>query len=609
MTYSRTYAPGFDVLWSKTIKKNQPEKCRVIHAMFVCCLLGATIHSASAQVDPQAQRRALQESNLQQQRDQLQQQTEERQRLQQAPDARLPDDVAKIYTDTSLPTEEQCFAVERVQLVLPEELSSTQHRLGASALTQDPFHFLLQATEPYRGRCIGREGINLIHRRLSALMLSKGYSTTRLGIPEQDLSSGKLSFVLIPGIIRSISFSAAEMDGSWRTAFPARPGDLLNLRDLEQGLEQLKRVPSQDVAMHIVPGEQPGESDISIDVTRGKPWRLSVSLDDSGAKGTGQFQAGINLSIDNLLGINDLFTIGLNTDADRKGQQRGTTGNHLSYSIPYGYWTFGVTASTYNYHQQIAGLYQTFVFSGKGQNLEFKVNKLFQRNQNQKNSVQFKLGKRWNRAYLDDTEIEVQRRSTTYAEFAWLHKHFFGAAQLDVSIANRWGVSWFNGDADLPDRQPDTPTTRYTMQTVDATLIAPFRLGTQPLTYIATFRGQTTQSALYAAEQFSIGNRYTVRGFDGELNLSAKRGFFLRNEIDLPLGRSRQSVYAGLDVGKVTGPSVQYLLGDKLAGAAVGVRGAVQGFNYDLFLGWALYKPQNFRAGPAVAGFNLVYQY
>lgn len=583
-------------------------KYHIAHAI-TAVLLVSTFHQSHAQADPEAQRRARLESDLQQQREQLQQQAEDRLRLRQAPDARLPEVATDIDEGTSLPAEEPCFMIDEVQLALPDALSAAQRRLGASALSQDTFHFLQQATAAYRGRCIGREGINLIHRRLSALILSKGYSTTRLGIPEQDLSSGRLRFVLIPGIIRSISFSAADMNGSWKTAFSARPGDLLNLRDLEQGLEQLKRIPSHEVAMQIVPGELAGESDIMIDVTAGKPWRLSMSLDDSGAKSTGKLQAGVNLSIDNPLGLNDLLTIGFNTDADRKGQQRGTTGNHLGYSIPYGYWTFGVAAGTYDYHQQIAGLYQTFVFSGKGQNLEFKVNKLFQRNQHQKNSLQFKVGKRWNRAYIDDTEIAVQRRNASFAELAWVHKHYFGAAQLDLSIANRWGVSWFNGDADPPERHADAPTTRYTLQTVDATLVAPFRIGSRPLTYTGTFRGQTTQSALYAAEQFSIGNRTTVRGFDGEQTLSSERGFFLRNDLDLPLGDGRQSIYAGLDVGKVYGQSVHYLLGDKLAGAAVGVRGALRGMHVDVFLGWALYKPQHLRAGPAVLGFNLLYQY
>jgi len=584
-------------------------KHRAARAIFIALVMSAAIHDAYAQVDTEAQRRAQQESNLQQQREQLQRQAEERQRLQDAPDGRLPDAAADIDKNTSLPKEESCFTIENVRLGLPDQLSPVQHRLGASDLSQDPFHFLRQAMDVYRGRCIGRAGINLIQQRLSALVLSRGYSTTRLGIPEQDLSSGALTFVLIPGVIRSISFSAPEIDGSWKTAFPSRPGDLLNLRDLEQGLEQLRRVPSQDVDMKIVPGERPGESDIVIDVMRRKPWRLAVSLDDSGAKGTGKLQAGVNLAVDSPLGLNDLFTVGFNTDADRKGRQRGTTGNNASYSVPYGDWTFGVAAGSYDYHQQIAGLYQTFVSSGKGRTLEFKVNKLLQRDQDQKNSIQFRVGKRWNRAYIDDTEIDVQRRNATYAELAWVHKHYFGAAQLDLTLANRWGVSWFNGDADLPGRQSDSPTTRYTVQTIDATLVIPFKVGAQPLTYIGTLRGQTTQSALYASEQFSIGNRYTVRGFDGEVTLSAERGFFVRNEIDLPLGNSRQSLYAGLDVGKVYGPTVQYLLGDKLAGASLGVRGVAMGLSYDAFLGWTLVKPQNFRTSSQTVGFNLVYQY
>jgi len=571
-------------------------------------LLASAAPAGYAQIDAEMQRRAQQEADLQQQRQQLQRQTEQRQRRQAAPDGRFTGIVDDVETMT-LPQETPCFTFDQFLIDLPPQLSNTQRHLGASALPLDPFYFLQQAMTRYRGACIGREGINLLHDRLSALITAQGYSTTRLGIAEQDLSSGTLRFALIPGVIGAIRFNNADTYASWKSAFPARPGDLLNMRALEQGLEQLKRIPSQDVDMHIVPGERPGESDIVIDLRRDRPWKLSLSLDDSGAKTTGRLQASINLAIDNPLGLNDLFNLGWNTDADRQGQQRGTSGNNLSYSLPYGNWTFGLSASSYDYHQQIAGLYQTFVSSGKGQNLEVKFSKLLQRNHEQKNSLQLKLGKRWNRAYIDDTEIEVQRRNASYAELAWVHKHYLGAAQLDLSLANRWGVGWFHGDGDLPGRQADSPTRRYTLQTIDATLFAPFHIDGQALSYSGTFRGQLTQTALYTSEQLSIGNRYTVRGFDGELSLSGERGFFLRNEIALPLGDARQSLYAGLDAGKVYGPSVQYLLGDKLAGAAAGVRGTISGLNYDLFLGWPLYKPQNFRTSSPVGGFSLVYQY
>ena len=54
-------------------------------------------------------------------------------------------------------------------------------------------------------------------------------------------------------------------------------------------------------------------------------------------------------------------------------------------------------------------------------------------------------------------------------------------------------------------------------------------------------------------------------------------------------------LYIGMDVGHVSGPSAQWLLGQTLAGAAVGVRGQVKAggsLHYDLFTSRALRKIQ-----------------
>nr|WP_246542367.1 ShlB/FhaC/HecB family hemolysin secretion/activation protein [Collimonas antrihumi] len=535
----------------------------------------------------------------------------ERQQQLQAPKVDLQQTAAPLEAaDTlTLPTESPCFAIQQFTLEVPNQLPEVIHAAGASNLPHDPFRFAQDYLGQYAGACIGKEGLNLIVKRLTSLILSKGYSTTRIGIPEQDLASGTLKLVLVPGVIREIRFTDPDLYGTWRNAFPTSADALLNLRDLEQGLEQMKRVPSQDVDMQIVPGEVPGESDVVIEVKRSKPWKLTGTLDDSGAKGTGKLQAGLNLSIDNPLGLSDMFNIGISTNADRAAGRRGTSGNNIYYAIPAGYWNFSVSGSTYDYHQKIAGNNQDFVSSGKSRNLEFKVAQLFQRDQVQKNSWQFKVGKRWSHAFIDDTEIAVQQRNTTFAELAWVHKHYFGDAQLDLTLANRWGVSWFNGQADLDNREPGTPTFRYTLQSIDATLSVPFKIASQPLTYIGTLRGQNTRSPLYLTDQFSIGNRYTVRGFDGELTLAAERGFFVRNELDIPLAQSGQSAYAGIDFGKVYGPSVQHLLGDKLAGATVGVRGGLFGLSYDIFSSWSLYKPAEFKTATPAVGFSLTYQY
>jgi hemolysin activation/secretion protein len=80
-----------------------------------------------------------------------------------------------------------------------------------------------------------------------------------------------------------------------------------------------------------------------------------------------------------------------------------------------------------------------------------------------------------------------------------------------------------------------------------------------------------------------------VRGFDGEYLLSVEKGFYWRNDAELPLGSSGQSLYVGLDYGRVYGPSVAALLGNELAGAVVGMRGGKAGvagaISYDCFIG------------------------
>ncbi|MFX6743248.1 POTRA domain-containing protein, partial [Acinetobacter baumannii] len=88
-------------------------------------------------------------------------------------------------------------------------------------------------------------------------------------------------------------FAEPEIWGTWRSAFPTRSGDLLNLRDLEQGLEQMKRVASQDVDMQVVPTATPGVSDVVIAVKRSKRWTVVASVDDSGSRSTGKRQGNV----------------------------------------------------------------------------------------------------------------------------------------------------------------------------------------------------------------------------------------------------------------------------------------------------------------------------
>ena len=95
-----------------------------------------------------------------------------------------------------------------------------------------------------------------------------------------------------------------------------------------------------------------------------------------------------------------------------------------------------------------------------------------------------------------------------------------------------------------------------------------------------------------------------MRGFDGLNVLSAERGWLIRNEWNTPVS-SGHKVYGALDHGHVDGASADLLVGQSLTGSAVGLRGQIGPFQYDVFVGKPLSKPQHFNTSKTTAGFSL----
>ncbi|MBN3833035.1 ShlB/FhaC/HecB family hemolysin secretion/activation protein [Burkholderia sp. Ac-20344] len=562
----------------------------------------------AASVSAQEAPRLAAQGNDQQIRQQ--EEARERERAVSAPGVRSGVMASVGYPE--LPSESPCFRINRFALDVPDSLPVSLKAQGASALPMDRFAFAREWLGHYTGQCVGKQGLDVLVKGLSQAILARGYVTTRVLLPEQDLSTGTLKFSLIPGVIRHVRFADEKLRGIWKTAFPTRDGELLNLRDLEQGLEQMKRVSSQDVSMRIVPADAPGESDVVLDVKRGKPWTVVASVDNSGTRATGKLQGNLSLGIDNPLGLNDIFNIGVSQDLEFGDKRLGSHGWNGFYSIPWGYWTATLSAYTNTYYQQIAGVNQTFIASGNSKTVDFKLNRVLSRSQNDVFGAQFRLSRRFGQSFIEDTEIPQQRRNNTFVEFGLTDRHYFGNAQFDGTLAYRQGIGAFGAQDDIL-AGDGGPTYRYKLAVLDANLSVPFVIAQQPFRYVTTFHGQYTGNTLYYIDDLTIGSRYTVRGFDGETMLAASRGFYWRNELQAPIGQTGQAVYAGIDYGRVWGPQPITLVGTQLAGAVIGVKGSVStrlgAYGYDLFAGTPIYKPSGFPTARVTVGFQVIAQF
>lgn len=551
---------------------------------------------ATAQPAPSLPQRDTQEQLRQQERERAL-----REREEVSPDVRL--EAPAVAASERIPENESpCFRIDRITLTgdAAERFHWAANAANASDVSDDPAI----------GRCLGSQGINVVMARVQDAIVRKGYVTTRILAAPQDLKTGTLTLTVIPGRIRDIRFSEdSSMRATLWNAMPAHPGDILNLRDIEQALENFKRVPTAEADIQITPAEgpdaQPGESDLVIRWHQGMPFRISATVDDSGSKQTGKYQGNVTVSFDHWWTLNDLFYASLNHDLGGGGAgSNGTRGYTVHYSVPYDRWLLGITASGNQYHQTVFGYSQNYRYSGESRNADLRLSRLLYRDASRKTTAYA----RGSGNYIDDTEVRNQRRRTAGWELGLAHREFLGHASLDTNLAYRRGTGAM-ASLRAPEERFDEGTSRPEILLADAQLTVPFVLAAQRLRYTGAVRGQWNFPPLVPQDRFSIGNRYTVRGFDGESTLIGDRGWFVRNELALSLAGRGFELYAGADYGQVNGRSAAYLVGTQLAGAVMGMRGGYRGLHADLFIGKPLYKPTGFVTASTTAGFNVSWSY
>lgn len=472
------------------------------------------------------------------------------------------------------------------------------------------FRFVLDGIvagpDPAIGRCLGAQGIAVAIERAQRALVSGGYVTTRVLVGPQDLGTGQLVLTVLPGRLRALRFAEGTSPrASAANALPMRPGDVLNLRDIEQGLENLRRLPTVASEIVIEPADEAAASDLRIAWQQSKPWRLNASLDDSGSRATGRYLGSLTLSVDHGLTLNDLFYLTLNHDlGGGEPGIRGNSGHTAHYSLPWGYWLLGFTAAHSQYHQTVAGPFENFAYSGTSDSADLSLTRLLHRHARGKTGLVLKAWAQRADTAIDGAEVEPQRRATGGWALGLFHRQAFASGTLDLQLSHRRGTAAFQARP-APEQNVGEGTSRLRVTTLDVGLQAPWQLADLRGRAQTTLRAQHNGTALPVPDRFAIGGRYTVRGFDGETSLSGDRGVLLRNELALSIGATPHELYLGLDHGRVGGPSTRWLRGRRLTGGVIGWRGSVGACGYELFVGRPLRRPEGFVTSRSTAGFSL----
>ncbi|WP_371231667.1 ShlB/FhaC/HecB family hemolysin secretion/activation protein [Pseudomonas sp. QE6] len=450
------------------------------------------------------------DTNLQRER-QEQLLREQRQRLEEL--QQLP---GKAPTEAPAPTapDTRCFTIRTITLEGAEHLDAgARERLLA----------------PYQGKCLGVTQLNELLKAITDHYLGRGFVTTRAYLPQQDLSGGELKVIVVEGRFEGFDESALASPRELAMTFPGHTGDVLNLRDLEQLVDQINRLPSRQAQMELVPGKEVGGSRVQLKGERSKPWRVSVSRDNNGDTTSGEQQAGVGLDWDSPLGLADQFGLRYGEDVV-SDHWKHSDNQRLWYSAPYGWWTFNYSYSRNYYRTRNEDAGFAFKYDGDNETHQLGAERVIHRDDVSKTALNFGLSHQRTRNYIDDTLLDVSSTHLSEFRLGFNHGRRIGSGFVNLDAGWQRGIGAFGAQDDDHDAPHGSPTARYNKYSLTLSYLQPFKLRDEAFSFESLATGQHSEDVLYSPQRISLGGLTSIRGFKDQ-SLSGDSGYYWRNQL------------------------------------------------------------------------------
>ncbi|WP_375696320.1 ShlB/FhaC/HecB family hemolysin secretion/activation protein [Bartonella sp. AP331QHHD] len=449
---------------------------------------------------------------------------------------------------------------------------------------------LHEAISLWEGRCLGIAEINKVLKAVTKLYMKRGYIAVRAYLPEQDLSGGHLKIVVVEGVMEDITLDGHKVErrlqGEITTAFPNLIGKPTNLRQIEQGLDQINRLFSRQATINLGAGSNSGGSILDVHIEKQKPWLITLSSDNLGAKATGLYQTRLSLSFDDLLGINDQWSFSYQRSMDgspyhfshKRPNSDTLTG---SFSLPYGTWTTGFDGTWSQYHSSVKGIFSDIMTAGKSLSLTPWISRVIDRDQEGKTWLTGRLTWKYSDNFIMGSRVDVSSRKLAIATFELDHSRKWLGGELSAHIGFHKGLAILGAydDKEQENATKNSPKGQFSKLSFSLGYMRPFSLKQYNFRYNTLFSGQLSPDTLFSSEQISLGGSSSVRGVR-EAIYYGNNGAFWRNELSLLLpgfssrmGRkfmSQFAPYMALDLGAVANDVNKNSFGGSLVGATLG---------------------------------------
>ncbi len=387
--------------------------------------------------------------------------------------------------------------------------------------------------------------------RIAAYYHRNGYFVAQAYLPAQEVKDGVVLITVIEGEYGRITLNNQSKisNGLAHSLLGGiDSGDAVLLVPLENRLLLLSDLPGVKVRSTLVPGTNPGSSDLVVELTPGARIDGSIDADNAGNRYTGANRLGATVNFNEPLGFGDVASLRALTSGSGLNYLRG------SYQMQFGKAKAGVAYSALRY--QLGQEFESLGAHGTAQvaSLYGSYPLLRSRNSNLYGGITLEAKK-----FRD----EVDSTASVTDKAAQVLIASLNGDQRDPSGGglSTFALAWSSGNIDLQtpaalalDAVTAQTNGRFNKLAFSAARLQPV---TNSLSLSAALSGQLASKNLDVSEKMELGGMYGVRAYpEGEA--FADQGYVLNLEARLQLPKFSESLpgqmqlIGFIDTGSVT---------------------------------------------------------
>jgi len=175
---------------------------------------------------------------------------------------------------------------------------------GATLISQESIESIITQ---YEGQEISLKTMQKVADLITDEYRKKGFATSRAYIPPQSIQEGTLIIRVVEGLLGKIEIRGNKYFKTklLQKRLRIEEGQPLDYSDLQKSLTYMNEHPDRTAKVVLVPGAQPGTTDVVLEVEDNFPFHVGYEFDNYNSRFLDRYRHSVILEHNNLLGFDD----------------------------------------------------------------------------------------------------------------------------------------------------------------------------------------------------------------------------------------------------------------------------------------------------------------